>query len=42
MLWGDKGIGIARSSDRHYDHWEKLAANPVIKSTEWGITALID
>jgi beta-fructofuranosidase len=42
MLWGDKGIGIARSSDRHYDHWEKLAANPVIKSTEWGITETTD
>jgi len=38
MLWGDKGIGIAKSSDRHYDHWRKLDANPVIKSTEWGIT----
>ncbi len=38
MLWGDKGIGIAKSRDRHYDHWWKLDANPVIKSTEWGIT----
>ncbi len=38
MLWGDKGIGLAKSSDRYYDHWQKLAANPVIKSTEWGIT----
>lgn len=38
MLWGDKGIGLAKSSDRHYDRWEKLDANPVIKSTEWGIT----
>ncbi len=42
MLWGDKGIGIARSSDRHYDHWEKLAANPVIESSEWGITETTD
>lgn len=42
MLWGDKGIGIARSRDRHYDQWEKLAANPVIKSTEWGITETTD
>lgn len=38
MLWGDKGIGLAKSSDRHYDHWEKLTENPVIRSTEWGIT----
>jgi beta-fructofuranosidase len=42
MLWGDKGIGLARSHDRHYDRWEKLAANPVIKSTEWGITETVD
>ncbi len=42
MLWGDKGIGIARSSDRHYDTWEKLDANPVIKSKEWGITETTD
>ena len=42
MLWGDKGIGIARSSDRHYDQWQKLEANPVIKSTEWGITETND
>lgn len=42
MLWGDKGIGIARSTDRSYDQWEKLAANPVIKSTEWGITEVKD
>ncbi len=38
MLWGDKGIGLAKSSDRHYDTWTKLEANPVIKSTAWGIT----
>ncbi len=42
MLWGDKGIGLARSRDRHYDRWEKLAANPVIKSTEWGLTEVLD
>ncbi|MHC4693755.1 MAG: LamG-like jellyroll fold domain-containing protein, partial [Planctomycetota bacterium] len=42
MLWGDKGIGIAKSSDRHYDNWQKLDANPVIKSTEWGITETTD
>ncbi|MBM3323434.1 MFS transporter, partial [candidate division WOR-3 bacterium] len=38
MLWGDKGIGLARSTDRRYERWQKLDANPVIKSTEWGIT----
>ncbi len=42
MLWGDKGIGLAKSADRHYDRWQKLAANPVIKSTEWGITEATD
>jgi len=42
MLWGAKGIGIARSRDRHYDTWRKLDANPVIKSTEWGITETTD
>jgi len=42
MLWGDKGIGIAKSSDRHYNNWQKLDANPVIKSTEWGITETTD
>ena len=38
MLWGDKGIGLARSAGEPYDAWVKPAANPVIKSTEWGIT----
>ncbi|MEW4565906.1 GH32 C-terminal domain-containing protein [Bremerella sp. JC770] len=38
MLWGAKGIGLARSNDRHFDYWKKLAANPVIESTEFGIT----
>jgi len=42
MLWRDKGIGVAKSSDRHYDRWQKLEANPVIKSTEWGITETTD
>jgi len=42
MLWGDRGIGIAKSSDRHYDRWQKLDANPVIPSTEWGITETTD
>lgn len=42
MLWGAKGIGVARSGDRHYDTWKKLDANPVITSTEWGITETTD
>ena len=42
MLWDDKGIGLATSSDAHYDHWRKLDANPVIKSTEWGVTETTD
>jgi beta-fructofuranosidase len=42
MLWGDRGIGIARSSGRHYDRWQKLDANPIIRSTEWGLTETID
>jgi len=42
MLWGGKGIGLAQSSDRHYSNWQKLDANPVIQSTEWGITETTD
>ena len=42
MLWGAKGIGVARSSDRHFDRWTKLDANPVIRSTEWGVTEAKD
>jgi beta-fructofuranosidase len=42
MLWGDKGIGIAASQDHAYEHWKKLSANPVIRSTEWGITEVVD
>jgi len=42
MLWGDKGLGMAASSDRDYDHWTKFAENPVVRSTEWGITEIED
>jgi beta-fructofuranosidase len=42
MLWGDKGIGLARSTDSNFDKWEKFENNPVIKSTEWGITEMKD
>jgi beta-fructofuranosidase len=38
MLWGAKGIGLARSSDASFGRWTKLSANPVIRSTEWGVT----
>jgi beta-fructofuranosidase len=42
MLWGDKGIGLAKSTDTGFNKWVKSAGNPVIKSTEWGITDLKD
>ncbi len=42
MLWGDKGIGLAKSTDAGFNKWVKSASNPVIKSTEWGITDLKD
>lgn len=32
------GIGIAQSTDKHFNTWTKSPANPVIQSTEWGIT----
>ncbi len=32
------GISIAESNDEHFDHWTKSSVNPVIRSTEWGIT----
>ena len=32
------GIGIAESTDEHFDTWTKSSANPVIPSTDWGIT----
>ena len=38
MLWGDKGIGMAESKGPGFDTWTKTPENPVIKSTEWGIT----
>jgi Glycosyl hydrolases family 32 C terminal len=40
MLWGARGIGLARSGDPAFDSWTKLAANPVIRSTEWGVTEI--
>ncbi len=42
MLWGAKGIGLAKSQGPDFDVWPKLEANPVIKSTEWGVTEIKD
>ena len=42
MLWGARGIGLAESTDGHFISWKKKKANPVIKSTEWGITDMLD
>lgn len=42
MLWGDKGIGMAKNKDPEFNEWEKFENNPVIKSTEWGITQFKD
>lgn len=40
MLWGAKGIGIAKSNDPNFETWTKLPENPVCISTEFGITDL--
>ena len=42
MLWGAKGIGLAKNRDKNFDQWEKFESNPVIKSTDWGITETKD
>jgi beta-fructofuranosidase len=42
MLWGAKGIGLARSDDADFDLWQKPPANPIVKSTEFGITETTD
>jgi beta-fructofuranosidase len=42
MLWGARGIGLAKSSGPGFDSWEKLDANPVIQSTEFGVTEAKD
>jgi beta-fructofuranosidase len=42
MLWGAKGIGLASSHGPDFDNWTKLAGNPVIRSTEWGVTEAKD
>lgn len=40
MLWGNKGIGLAKSTDTDFNNWMKSTNNPIIKSDEWGITDL--
>jgi beta-fructofuranosidase len=40
MLWGAKGIGLAKNMDDRFDNFKKLESNPVIESDEWGITEL--
>ena len=42
MLWGAKGIGLAKSQGPPFDTWIKCEANPIIKSTEWGLTKAKD
>jgi beta-fructofuranosidase len=42
MLWGAKGIGLARSNGPDYNSWKKSPDNPVIKSTDWGVTDFKD
>ena len=39
---GPRGVGIARSSDRHYDLWTKSLKNPIIKATEFGVNETTD
>ena len=36
------GISIAESVDKHFDKWIKSSNNPVILSTDWGITETKD
>ena len=35
MLTGPKGIGMARSTDRHFSRWTKFPENPVIDINEF-------
>lgn len=42
MLWGAKGIGLAKSTDPDFNTWKKSVNNPVVRSTEWGITTMKD
>lgn len=40
-LWGNKGIGIAKSSDFYFERWEKLPKT-AIPATQFGILETID
>lgn len=42
MLWGARGIGMARSLDPSFNRWRKFESNPVIRSSEWGVTEMTD
>lgn len=42
MLGEGKGIGLAKCGEPPFNHWTKFNANPVIRSTEWGITETKD
>ena len=37
-----RGVALAKNIDNNMDKWEKFKENPVIESTEWGITNLKD
>ena len=36
MLWGERGLGLVRSTDARYEKWERHPANPVIPAVKWG------
>ncbi len=41
-LWGARGICLAQNTDEQFNTWAKFKNNPVIQSTEWGITVSKD
>ncbi len=41
-LWATRGICLAFSDDNQYERWTKSPANPVIRSTESGLTETRD
>ena len=41
-LWEERGICLAFSDDEHFDNWTKSEANPVIASTDRGLTETTD
>ena len=36
MLWGERGLGLVRSTDTRYEKWERHPANPVIPAVKFG------